>query len=343
MSSRFQIGDEVSFLNEKQDGKVIALKTDGIVVVEIEEGFSLDAPPSALVLIRRFENKPEPDSMPAKPDSEPSPDHTSTLLQLLAPEQFALVTVPVAGSIHHGPLHVYLVNRSAWKIPYRFARRKGELQSEIACGCVDAMQVNLLFECSREEAAQQHPYVMECLFSSETEKPAEPSSYHDRLKLPLPGMVQRFPELPSPFSFVQTLLLHEFRRHEAPPSAEMLKKLSQSFQDRSTESEDLFITRNHTVLNPTRYDREVDLHIEELSSDFAGLTNTQIIDLQMACFRKKLDQALINHQPGIIFIHGLGNGRLKNLIRAELKQLNLQFRDAPYERYGAGATEVLLH
>ena len=87
---------------------------------------------------------------------------------------------------------------------------------------------------------------------------------------------------------------------------------------------------------------EVDLHIEELGVNFAGLSNSEIITIQLQHFRKKLDEAIVRKSYKIIFIHGVGNGKLKNAIRSELNMHNLKFNDGSFGQYGGGATEVIL-
>ena len=72
------------------------------------------------------------------------------------------------------------------------------------------------------------------------------------------------------------------------------------------------------------------------------MSNAEIISLQLNHFRKELDTALLKHYYRIIFIHGKGNGVLRNRIRNELDAMKLKYKDADTGRFGFGATEVLL-
>jgi dsDNA-specific endonuclease/ATPase MutS2 len=64
----------------------------------------------------------------------------------------------------------------------------------------------------------------------------------------------------------------------------------------------------------------------------------------MSHFKKALDAAIVHNASSIIFIHGSGNGTLRNEIykiiskHAQVKT----FMDAHKERFGYGATEVYL-
>ncbi|MCX6233478.1 MAG: Smr/MutS family protein [Bacteroidetes bacterium] len=57
-----------------------------------------------------------------------------------------------------------------------------------------------------------------------------------------------------------------------------------------------------------------------------------------------LESAIENHYNKIYFIHGIGNGTLKAKVQDYLKDYNesLEYRDAPYDKYGTGAVEVVI-
>jgi dsDNA-specific endonuclease/ATPase MutS2 len=86
---------------------------------------------------------------------------------------------------------------------------------------------------------------------------------------------------------------------------------------------------------------EVDLHIEKLVPNKRGLSNFEILNIQMETAKRQLNFAMQNRMPKVVFIHGVGEGVLK----AELDFLlgrydNITFQDANYQKYGLGATEV---
>ncbi len=86
---------------------------------------------------------------------------------------------------------------------------------------------------------------------------------------------------------------------------------------------------------------EVDLHIHKLVDDFTGLEPGDLLGIQMDYFRKCLEQAEREKYLKIIFIHGMGEGTLKNEILKHLQKTDgVQYYDASYSRYGRGATEV---
>jgi len=77
---------------------------------------------------------------------------------------------------------------------------------------------------------------------------------------------------------------------------------------------------------------EIDLHIHELLEDTRGLTNHEILEVQLGRFRNEMETAIAGGCRRIVFIHGIGNGTLKQELRKELgtKYKKYDFQDARY-------------
>jgi len=87
---------------------------------------------------------------------------------------------------------------------------------------------------------------------------------------------------------------------------------------------------------------EVDLHIEKLTSSKKGLSNAEIVQLQLDTLRHYLQLAIVHHQERMIVIHGLGKGKLREEVHAILKQTPevSRYKNEWSGRYGFGATEI---
>lgn len=90
---------------------------------------------------------------------------------------------------------------------------------------------------------------------------------------------------------------------------------------------------------------EVDLHINELVDSTAGLSRADMLNLQIDEFRRVMDANLKHHGQKIVFIHGKGEGVLR---QALLKELAHRYKghdicDASFREYGFGATQVTIH
>lgn len=86
---------------------------------------------------------------------------------------------------------------------------------------------------------------------------------------------------------------------------------------------------------------EVDLHIEKLVPSTRGMSNFDILNIQMDEVKRKVEFCLKNRLPRMVLIHGVGEGVLKSEIEFFLGRYdNLVYQDASYRKYGLGATEV---
>lgn len=86
---------------------------------------------------------------------------------------------------------------------------------------------------------------------------------------------------------------------------------------------------------------EFDLHIEKLVKNKNGLSNFDILTIQLETAQRHVDFAIKNRIPKIVFIHGVGEGVLKSELDFMLKRYEqISFQDANYQKYGLGATEV---
>jgi hypothetical protein len=86
----------------------------------------------------------------------------------------------------------------------------------------------------------------------------------------------------------------------------------------------------------------VDLHIEKLSSDWKGLSNFEILTLQLSAFEKYFNLALSHRQPNLTVIHGIGTGKLREEIHEILKLRKevKSFVNQYHPNFGYGATEI---
>lgn len=89
---------------------------------------------------------------------------------------------------------------------------------------------------------------------------------------------------------------------------------------------------------------EVDLHAHELLDTMVGLEPRDILEYQIKVFRDTMNAHLKKHGCHIVFIHGKGEGVLRNALLKELRTHYKQCRvqDASFREYGYGATMVTI-
>lgn len=88
---------------------------------------------------------------------------------------------------------------------------------------------------------------------------------------------------------------------------------------------------------------EVDLHINQLLKSSKGMTNHEMLNLQLETAKRQLEFAIRKRIQKVVFIHGVGDGVLKQELQYLFRRYeNLKYYDAEYQKYGTGATEVYI-
>ena len=106
------------------------------------------------------------------------------------------------------------------------------------------------------------------------------------------------------------------------------------------KDEDIRKEKKKTSFNKTdsRGRVKIDLHIEQITSYYDHMKNSEIVQVQMEYCKKELDQAMLKHKESIEIVHGIGEGVLKSEVHKLLDLYNLTF----FESNNGGSTEVIL-
>ena len=90
---------------------------------------------------------------------------------------------------------------------------------------------------------------------------------------------------------------------------------------------------------------ECDLHINELVDTTAGMSNSDMLQLQLDKFNEVMRENLRRPGAKVVFIHGKGEGVLRKALLDELRRKypRCEAQDASFREYGFGATLVKLH
>lgn len=89
---------------------------------------------------------------------------------------------------------------------------------------------------------------------------------------------------------------------------------------------------------------EIDLHIHELIDSVVGMSNGEILQVQLDRFNVVMEENRSAKGRKLVFIHGVGNGTLKTELRKQLdrKYKGIDYQDASFKEYGFGATMVII-
>ena len=83
---------------------------------------------------------------------------------------------------------------------------------------------------------------------------------------------------------------------------------------------------------------KLDLHIENLISDYQQMTNFEIVQLQVKKCEDVLLKSFNTNVQKLIIVHGIGEGVLKKEVHELLNRYQLRY----YESLNGGSTEVMI-
>lgn len=348
-----KIGDKVRFLNDVGGGRITSVIDKEMVNVETNNGFEVPTRISNLIVINTQDDydksgsrptavaPPKPaaqqEKKPVKPEepwfSDKNQNPAKEELQVL----FALVP-EIPGNPPTGNISMYLINNCNDTLLYRFAQKTKYNYETVAAGSLSPNSKVYLGSIKPETIADLPVYCFQLL------------NFRKRSKLLGPYFQKEVTISPVRFYkqnvFVATKLFKEpvmlFQLNENPLKAEMEKLSEHDFQ-RAVETKEPKKKEREIDLPNTEM-VEIDLHIHELLDNYANLSNAEMVKVQMDKFHAEMAKAVKSDVKKIVFIHGVGNGTLKNELRRELghKYSKYNFQDASFREYGYGATMVMI-
>jgi Smr domain len=144
-------------------------------------------------------------------------------------------------------------------------------------------------------------------------------------------------------------LFEKFETDDKTQNSDLQKYTESLVKDLKKKTAEL--EKKNKILNPAvnineyaSFIPEIDLHIELLYDNPKTLTNEEIIMVQLRAFEHFLSKAIRLNVKRVYVIHGVGKGKLRDMIHAQLRRHGDvdYFKNEYHERYGWGATEILL-
>ncbi|HSV88914.1 MAG TPA: DUF2027 domain-containing protein [Bacteroidales bacterium] len=351
---KYKAGDKVVFLNEKGGGVITRIINDQIVHVAIEEGFEIPYAVSGLLKVGSG-NTGETKDIADSPEAE-NPDvstlYTETDTNVQRPEGAYLAMVPSnQDKPLEGFLDVFLVNNSPYELLFGLYMNQSGNFFGAEFGFVPSCSKLFLTQIERNKIEDWVNGLAQCIFFKPGKaSPLEPVSVILKFK-----PIALYKE--TSFVFEGLLRIKAFMltlgktgelkgKNQDPENFIADLKLLNEKINKGTGSA-IIQSRKGSFLDKHKVDdliAEIDLHINELTESTAGLSNAEMLNLQIEYFDKCMQQAWVDKLVKVIFIHGVGNGTLKNEITKKLADTpGIEFYDAPYARYGLGGTEVFFY
>ncbi len=118
-----------------------------------------------------------------------------------------------------------------------------------------------------------------------------------------------------------------------------------SFKVESKEADRKVIRQGLRPIRLNSAKPTIDLHMEELMPNRMPQKNEVALQIQIEYAEKVVNRAINLKVRQLVFIHGMGSGVLREELRSMLttKFPNVEYFDGNYQKYGQGATELIIH
>ena len=340
-------GDKVRFLNAVGGGVVKSIINKTMVSVEDTDGFEVPTQISQLVVIDETASmNPEKRSAALRASAKIEEVPVKKELPKAEPRFVAGKDIPACFVVFvpqdeanpvEGELKVYLINDSNNFLLYNYSHLKDKLYKSIESGKMNPNSKRYLESFSRFDLAELPEFQFQLLFFRE-ESPKLETPVVKSLR-PNPTKFYRLGSYEKTKYFTQNAIIYSLL--DLNMEAEISKLTEPELTKIVLGKDEPKVVIKRTV-SPDLV--EIDLHIHELLEDTGGLSNHDMLEVQIGRFHNELETAIGNGTRKIVFIHGIGNGTLKQELRKELtaKYKKYYFQDASFKEYGYGATMVIL-
>ena len=351
------IGDKVNFLSSVGGGVVTKIIDSRMVMVEIEDGFEVPCLISDLVIDYRH----QPTRQQLIVDTVQKEIKEKELLQQQQMEEarhgglrrFAkeaekegayLAFIPHEQQwLMTGSLDVVLVNHTPYEMLYTFTIKEEDKFVNVDYGQIDKYEKIVIETISRDDLEYWCNGIVQAVFTADTmETVLMP------LNVPFSLRTNRFFK---EGSYLMSGILGEKAVMICLSELLVLKSSDADFAKALKEGLGSQAPKKDLVKKEAPIDKHrtapgeatVDLHIGELVDNILGLTSHDMFKIQTDYFKKMLDSAIASEYTKVTFIHGVGNGVLKNAIIDELKNYkNTENRMASIAKFGVGAIDVII-
>ncbi len=353
----FKIGDRVSFLNDKGGGVVRKIIDTRMVEVEIEDGFNIPVVVSDLVL--DFRSQPGRQQEAAQKaqqeiknrqivEQETRNEARRTELRRFArnveEEGVYLAFIPHDQQwLMTGLIDVAVVNHTPADALYSFNLKREGKYLNVDYGSIAAYSKVVVEAISRDDIEQWCEGLVQVVLCQD-----DIDFVYHPLHAPFALRSSRFFK---DGSFAESGVLGEkammislsslvaLKGSEADFTKLMKDGVMQPRPSKEIVREKALIDRHQTAPG----EAIVDLHIGELVDNILGMSSSDIFRVQVEYFKKMLDSAIENDYTKVTFIHGVGNGVLKNHIIQELRNYeNTSNKMASISKFGVGALDVMI-
>jgi hypothetical protein len=334
---KFQIGDKVLVLHSNEEGEVVDIINNKMVMVDVR-GVKFPAYNDQLDFpyFKRFTEKKQSSEKSIKKFIDEVPKEKKKLEKVV--DGIWVTFIAIMNSDEFGDdiveeLKIHLVNKTASGYNFKYILTySGQQPGFEITNQVHPFEDFYIHDIPFENFNDGPLFSFE--FSLLTPDKKKAPYFESSLKLKPKQIFSRIEELrkkgESTFSYK---LFDNYPDKKDEPVMDMPSSSGAGFRVYEASQ-----ARRH--LEPAKY--EVDLHIEKLTDDWKSMDNLEKLTIQLKTFEKYLELAIAHHQNSLIAIHGVGSGKLRDEIHEilRLKKEVKTFVNRYHPAYGYGATEI---
>ncbi len=361
-----KIGDKVRFIYERGGGVVKGFRGKDIVLVEGEDGFEIPMPVRECVAVdtneynfekktaaqRAQENEAKRAAQPVaaqpiveseesepivsyRPMERPEGERLNVSLAFLPMEEKALSS---------SRFEAYMINDSNYSLYFTYLSASGRSWQLRAQGLLEPNSKMFVEEFGREELNDIEHVCVQLLPFKDKKPFALKAAMNIERRIDTVKFYKLHLFRENPYfdegALIYDLVVDDKPTKEIFASAEEIQKVileKKKGDAPQPKQQAQKITKGSDIL-------EVDLHINELLETTAGMNSFDILRYQLDVVRKTLDEHIKEKNKRIVFIHGKGEGVLRNAIAQELRRKYPRCisQDASFQKYGFGATMVII-
>jgi len=347
-------GDTVRFLNAVGGGVVARVdETKKLLYVEDEDGFEIPVLERECVVVgvvNKETNFPVKD-FKAKPETA-----SSRLIEIPTPEPASepIIETPEGETLKallaFFPLDIkqlqttsyecYLVNDSNYFLYFNLINGEDNKFQSISNGQIEPNSQELIAEITKEQLNAWEKLRVQ-LIPFKKEKNYTPQDVIDvNLKINAVKFYKLHSFTDNEYFYEPAMMLDITTEKDNPKKIEIsADEIKQALFQKEETARPRIVKHSQTseVI-------EVDLHINELVDSTAGMSNGDMLQMQLDKFHEVLAENLNRKGQKIVFIHGKGEGVLRKELEKLLKTRykSYYFQDASFREYGFGATMVTI-
>lgn len=358
-----KVGDRVRFLYAKGGGVVKGFQGKDLVIIEDEDGFDIPTLIKECVVIEQDETnnvnqisqsvnnpirnyvKQEQEKTPQTPQNNESYEYE----EVEGGDEISIHLAFLSNDIKKlgsSTYDLFLINESNYFVNYTLLYKSVNGWNLKQAGEIEPNTKIFVEEVESKLVNDFEHICIQCI-SYKKDKPFTlKSAISKELKLDLSKLFK-----------VHCFRTNKFFEEGAVTYSVVVNDATQEFDDTLLEKslavlsstvknlkKDTKVNKNLNINKVTGNIIEIDLHIEQLLDNSKGLSNFEMLSVQMKEFEKIMQENLKNKGQKIVFIHGKGEGVLKKEILKQLQKsyAKFPFQDASFREYGYGATMVTI-